>query len=126
MGQKKEGFQLSLSALGIEPDGCGLQVEGLYCKDAGEAVWCGLFGFCGCGNWKDHLDVLLNTLRKIERWHTMDEEQEYTPEEELWLYFLDLHDFTEHGSSIFGSWFSDKGKHLKCVLEVWNKNRMKK
>lgn len=112
-------YHKSLEELGIGQDysynGCGFD-------DAGEAVWMGMFDFCGCGNWWVHLDTLLSTLRKIDLWHTVDKEPNYTPEEELWLYFLNLHEFAEHGSSVFGSWLSEKGKHLKCVLEVWRKN----
>lgn len=112
-------YHKSLEELGIGQD---CSCNGYNFNDKGEAIWIGLFGFCGCGNWWNHLDALLSTLRKMDLWHTVDKEPNYTPEEELWLYFLDLHEFTEHGSSVFGSWLSEKGKHLKCVLEVWRKD----
>lgn len=114
--------QTILDVLGVAFDGCDYQFQGLSYEDAGGVVWCGLFGFCGCGNREDHLNVLLSTLHKMYRWHTQNEYSEYTPEEELWLYFLDLYGFTEHGSSIFGSWLTDKGKSLKYILEMWNKD----
>lgn len=114
----EKSYHRSLEELGVGPD---YSYNGYSFNDAGEAIWMGIFDFCGCGNWWVHLDTLLSTLRKMDLWHTADNEPNYTPEEELWLYFLDLHDFSEHGTSIFGSWISAKGQHLKCVLEVWRK-----
>lgn len=114
-------YHKSLEELGIGQDYSYNECD---FDDAGEVVWMGMFDFCGCGNWWVHLDTLLSTLRKMDLWHTAKELPNYTPEEELWLYYLNLHEFAEHGSSVFGSWLSEKGKHLKCVLEVWRKETM--
>ena len=114
-------YHKSLEELGIGQDYSYNECD---FDDAGEVVWMGMFDFCGCGNPRVHLDTLLSTLRKMDLWHTAKELPNYTPEEELWLYFLNLHEFAEHGSSVFGSWLSEKGKHLKCVLEVWRKETM--
>lgn len=117
----EKSYHKSLEELGIGQDYSYNECD---FDDAGEAVWMGMFDFCGCGNWWVHLDTLLSTLHKMDLWHTANELPNYAPEEELWLYFLNLHEFAEHGSSVFGSWLSEKGKHLKCVLEVWRKETM--
>ena len=97
-----------------------------YYASMEDVVWHGLFGFCTCGNPDVHLETLLNTIQKIEAFHHTDISQEFTGEEELWLYLLDKHGFTSHGCSVRCPWMNEDGEHLKCVLEVWKKNRKEK
>ena len=89
------------------PDGC--TYEDLEC-----AIWCGIFDFCGCGDPEYQLEKIYETLKilRLEERYKIHETNEY----DIYLYLLDLHEFTEHGFSISGSFLTEKGEALMYVL----------
>lgn len=89
--------------------------------------------FCGCGDRLSALEILYKTLNYCERWK--DEKDVYTEwliknvfnENEgvayFILYTIENLGFTGHGSSVGGSWLTDKGKMLYNDLkELFKEN----
>lgn len=91
-----------------------------YYNDVLSAIWCGVFGFCGCGDRKYELNLIWETLTIIKEKDLRGMGKLYKLENgfQIYLYLLDWHGFTEHGSSVFGSWLTPKGEAL---LEILNK-----
>lgn len=94
------------------PDGCTYE-------DLESAIWCGIFDFCGCGDPDYQLEKIYQVLKIVK----LGEDNKYarkafydTNEYDIYLYLLDLHEFTEHGFSIGGSWPTEKGTALLYVL----------
>lgn len=83
------------------------------------AVWVGVFGFCSCGNPEYEMQRILRVIQiltaPIQERNTelYDESNGY----QIYLYLLDSLGFTEHGSSVYGSWLTDKGKALRSALQ---------
>lgn len=79
-----------------------------------------LLGSCGCGNPESNVDYVEKMLlRHAADWSTSPGRSSQTSKEEyadpavqFFLYWADDKGFTEHGSSIFGSWLTDKGRQL--------------
>lgn len=76
--------------------------------------------FCGCG----HAESAASRLRDLLALHPLYEHREAVstllPDEgirHLLLYTLDHFDLTEHGSSILGSWLTDKGRDVLNALD---------
>ena len=93
------------------PDGC--EHDSLE-----SAVWVGVFGFCSCGNPEYDMRRILRIMqilidRSLEGFAELCDEHNCN---QIYLYWLDKEDFTEHGSSIYGSWLTDKGKALYSAL----------
>lgn len=102
-----------------DSDGCWYDTAELW-----DAIWCGVFGFCGCGDMGEQFDRLLKVLhlldnedkRREERMHNITELAK-RPDLYIYLYILDDKDFSEHGISILSSWLTEKGVALLGVLE---------
>ncbi len=83
-----------------------------------------VFDFCGCGYLLDGTGVFLKqvlnafdddylSLDKIEDVCKTDKIVDFT------LHFLDANELTDHGTSIYGSWLTEKGIALReCLNEV--------
>lgn len=83
-----------------------------------------VFNFCGCGSLLDGTGVFLKqvlnafdddylSLDKIEDICKTNEIVDFT------LHFLDANELTDHGTSIYGSWLTEKGIALReCLNEV--------
>lgn len=94
------------------PDGC--THEDLEC-----AIWNGIFGFCMCGDPDYQLEKIYQVLKILKQGESNKDAYDLlleTNEYDIYLYILDLHEFTEHGSIIGGSWLTDKGMALLYVL----------
>jgi len=85
---------------------------------------------CGCGQPEEALERLLVILDamasfsdegRVKRRIFYTEDNENNIDLLLILYFLDDMGYTEHGSSVYGAWLSDKGKELLKVLKEWEK-----
>lgn len=88
----------------FDADGCS------YDNIAGW-LWCGVFGFCGCGDIKYDLLKIYNTLK-------MYSNNQLLPFSlQIYAYILDKWEFTEHGSSIFSAVLTKKGEALLYLLE---------
>lgn len=86
------------------------------------------FGFCGCGC----LSMSIKFVRDILNCYEEDEEEGwYAPHlildkakevcgndniTDFILHWLDSVELTEHGSSVYGSWLTNKGKALRGYL----------
>lgn len=93
-------------------------------KDFLESFLIEVFDFCGCGLLLDGTGVFLKqvlnafdedylSLDKIEDVCKTDEIVDFT------LHFLDANELTDHGSSVYGSWLTEKGIALReCLNEV--------
>ena len=107
-------FDQALSIFGYED--CGGSYKNPTepnCDSLEELIHCQLFGFCGCGDPEFELQNFLKTLKTIK-------EGECAPFElQIYLYILDKEGFTEHGTSVFGSWLNEKGEALFCLLDAW-------
>lgn len=79
-----------------------------------DAVWVGIFSFCGCGDPDKHLVKMYDLLS------AMDEESPKAPTDEdvIYLYLLDSKGMTEHGCSVHFSWLNDKGRALMKVIKA--------
>lgn len=94
------------------PDGCTHE-------DLNSAIWVGIFGFCGCGDPDYQLEKIYQVLKIMKLGESNRDAYKAiydTNEYDIYLYLLDKHEFTEHGSSIGGSWLTEKGTALLYVL----------
>ena len=117
----KEITKEHIEALGLRTDDYMSEFyeeDGCYHSDLESAVWCGVFGFCGCGDCQYELERLYATLEILKREDRTDRNELYDVNNgyQIYLYLLDRYEFTEHGSSIYGSWLTDKGEALYKVL----------
>lgn len=86
------------------------------------------FGFCGCGC----LDMSIKFVRDILNCYEDREEENLPPclnldkakevcgndnITDFILHWLDTVELTEHGSSVYGSWLTDKGEALRVYLK---------
>lgn len=102
-----------------DEDGCWYDFDELW-----EAIWCGVFGFCSCGDTGEQFDRLLEVLRLINNMDKKREERMLTlaklkerQDLHIYLYILDKKDFTDHGGSVLVSWLTKKGESLLNILE---------
>lgn len=119
----------ALETIGINvvPDGYTDSDGCWYDNDTAElwdAIWCGVFGFCGCGDVGEQFDRLLKVLHLLDNNDKRHEERirnitelNKRPDLHIYLYILDDKDFSEHGGSVLGSWLTEKGVALLRVLE---------
>ena len=80
-------------------------------------------GMCGCGHYDERLDILKEVLNACPLWE-LEKTPEYlrTPLGEWFLCLLDKAELIEHGSSIGGSWLTEKGTRLLNALndeDIW-------
>lgn len=96
-----------------------------------------VFNFCGCGCLMSMSVRFLNDI--LNCYHKEEEEKDLSPYLNLkeakkvckeddnicdfMLHFLDSHELTEHGSSVYGSWLTDKGIALKSALNEYFANK---
>jgi hypothetical protein len=87
---------------------------------------------CGCGNPESLLMMLYTILSEMsnsndDKWNKTI--REYRSKDSIFdnglvhfvLYWLDQEQYTEHGSSVFGSWLTEKGEEFLKDLEEYNK-----
>lgn len=80
-------------------------------------------GMCGCASPDDVLDMLEAFLERKQDYMSYDDQVAFAKEhsEELMLfmqYILDNKGFTEHGTSVYGAWLTDKGKRFLELLKI--------
>lgn len=85
------------------------------------------FGFCGCGCLSMSIKFLhdvLNCYEDEDGWSSphlnLDKAIEVCSNDNItdfMLHWLDSVELTEHGSSVYGSWLTDKGKALRDYLK---------
>lgn len=85
--------------------------DGLEWDDVATWLWCGIFGFCGCGDIRYDILKIYKTLK-------MYSNRQLLPYSlQIYAYILDRWEFTEHGSSIFSAVLTKKGEALLYLLE---------
>ena len=99
----------------------------------------GLLGFCGCGSPESALMYLRDTLLDIQHRSEVEWKQEppiYSGKlsarmaalpdglQYIYWYWLDHLQLIEHGTSVGGSWLTDRGKHLLARLVAMNLEEM--
>ena len=85
------------------------------------------FDFCGCGCLSMSIKFvrdILNSYKDEEGWSAphlnFDKAKEVCGNDNITdfvLHWLDTVELTEHGSSVYGSWLTDKGKALRDYLK---------
>lgn len=98
--------------------------EGLCHNDDESVLQCGVLGCCGCGTPEDNLRYIAKGLAHFTedgvRAEYITEWNDFSNEEAtFFLYMMDVLGVTEHGSSIYGSWLTEKGKALvKSLIKL--------
>lgn len=111
-----------VNQIGIECEQLGAEYKapnGSTYKDLDIAIWSGIFDFCGCGDRYYQLEKIYQVLKILKLGESNIDAHKAiydTNEYDIYLYLLDLHEFTEHGCSIRGSWLNDEGTALLYVL----------
>jgi hypothetical protein len=85
--------------------------EGLHWDNVATWLWCGIFGFCGCG------DIQYDILKIYKTLKMYSNNQLLPFSLQIYAYILDKWEFTEHGSSIFSAVLTKKGEALLYLLE---------
>lgn len=81
-------------------------------QSAGDLLM-GMLGFCQCGSPSTALSHVLAEMRSLKTTKCPDKSSTF------FLYWADREGLTEHGSSIYGSWLSEKGEGFLKLLEEW-------
>jgi hypothetical protein len=113
-------------------DGVGFTHNDMDYHTEEDLIMSGMLGFCGCGNPDNCLKYILDVLTHIdksikgmpnEEWHKQRQELFQGNEGAMYFiyYVLDEKEFTEHGGSVPG-WLTEKGQHLKTLLEEYFNN----
>ena len=112
-------MKAALKRLGIREDGFGyLDSKECYWRTLEDAIWGGVLGFCCCGEPERGLKRLRSILEAVELWLKYDTRPEYYEDDDVFhLYVLDKMGLTEHGTSVYCSWLSEKGKDILTVLQ---------
>lgn len=80
-----------------------------------------IFRFCGCGDPDSAMLFVRDMLKLLEERKGWSEEiKKELPTDGVYyfvLYMLDDKGLTEHGSSVGGSWLTDKGKEVLADIE---------
>lgn len=97
--------------------------DGISYNTPYEYLWNGILGACGCG-WSEDLAKRAYKVLQLfsfsgDEWNRRNwsvyKKKDFT---DLTLaYWLDKEGLTEHGSSIGGSWLSDKGKKIYLSIK---------
>lgn len=94
------------------PDGCEYDT-------AAEYLWVGVLGGCGCGDVRNP-QLAVDVLAYFATDLLARDSAAFTWEYEIVAHWFDSVGLLEHGSSIRGSWLTDKGKTIAAAagLEV--------
>ncbi len=85
-------------------------------------------GLCGCGRPLDTWEMIHRYLKALKlRSESVDEGIEEVKNfymqnyglAQFMAYILDDREYTEHGTSIYGAWLTDKGKDLLSILDIY-------
>ena len=76
-------------------------------------------GICGCCIPEEAYKAVFEMLKRVKNREKIVESD--SPYELFMAYTLDNLELLEHGSSIYGSWLTDKGEKMIEALEVFEK-----
>ena len=129
----QEAFSL-LEIKFIGEKGCETIYEELY-QSLPDYILGTFFKFCSCGNPENVMQIVGDFLKLYHEYEQLRPEDYHSPEyktyelkRETWfntnenlhlflLYYLDSVEFMEHGSGVYGSWITDKGKAFLVVYK---------
>lgn len=98
----------------IEDDGRFLDEDGITWEDRSSYLQIEILGLCGCGNPDAVMKYIYDILKRCTKWA----EEDYSNTAVAFLlYWADNKGFTEHGTSIYGSWLLPKGEELLKDIE---------
>ena len=86
-----------------------------------EDLPCEIIGICGCGKPNVALDIYKKALEWAEKSVGIRPTNPFEDNEDLsviMIYTLADKGFTEHGSSVYGSWLTEKGILLLKILRM--------
>lgn len=96
------------------PDGAMYDSPEMY-------FWTGVLGGCGCGTSDELAEMAYKLLEHFGTPHEERTFQFYKDDDHLAYeaiaHWIDHKELIEHGSSVYGSWLSEKGKELLAVLK---------
>lgn len=104
----------------ITEDGVEYQTD----EDFLESFLIEIFDFCGCGSLLDGTGVFLKQVLNAfdDDYLSLDKIKDVCKTDgivDFTLHFLDANELTDHGTSIYGSWLTEKGIALReCLNEV--------
>ena len=82
-------------------------------------LWIGILGGCGCGNSYELSELVLKVLELFATEHEKREFSVYDDlKYEIIAHWLDSKDLIEHGTSINGSWLTEKGESIYNVIKT--------
>jgi hypothetical protein len=102
----------------LTPDDDGFEdQDGTFWESRGAWLFTGILGGCGCGSSDEmralavEVLTLFATPHEARRWSVYDR-----TEAEVMAHWLDSKGLLEHGSSIAGSWLTDKGMAILALV----------
>lgn len=113
-----ENKKYSLIKISNMPEFAYMDQDGCHWNSAKEWFYLEILGGCGCGSSEDIAELAFNLISLFatdfndRKWSVYDDiEYEILAN---WMYSKEL---IEHGSSISGSWLTNKGKAIYSILE---------
>lgn len=115
MNKDKDRFEFLVdgeNGMIIGPDGC-------HYADQTGAMYFGQTEFCGCGDSESIHRLIIKFLTAVHKSGVIDYKEigniilkNNEQMVEFVLLFLDSKNLTEHGSSVYGSWLTERGKQF--------------
>lgn len=95
----------------------GLKNDHCNYESAAEVIWYEKLKFCGCGDPEGTMHFIAKML-ELQKAGTYVQFQELVKDnlgtvDVLLRYLLDAFELTEHGSSVFGAWLTERGKQVQ-------------
>ena len=89
--------------------------SGCHWDDPADWFFVDILGGCGCGT----TSVPERAVSLLEYFATDHMQRTYKMDltDEVIAHWFDSHDLIEHGTSIYGSWLTDKGREIYEVLQ---------
>jgi hypothetical protein len=102
------------------------QVDGRSFDSPCDYIWLEMLGFCGCYS-RSLYDLTFKILQHLYEAHQKDEPWYYEYEskneaetdlQELILHMFDAKRWTEHGTSVRGSWLTEEGARIASIAAL--------
>ena len=108
------------NAIKFETDpasGSTIDSNGCHYESEAKAMYFYALGLCGCGRPVDVHQMLIDVLKCIDTGKRLDAVAELVKQKpdvvaEFIGHFLEDKGMTEHGSSVYSSWLSERGKQF--------------
>jgi len=92
--------------------------DGLHYDTPAEWLWIGILGGCGCGSAEHFAEESVRLLTDFATPMELRKNLAYDSEfYELLAHWIDSVGLIEHGTTVRGSWLTEKGKHVYEVIK---------